>query len=256
MNEVFRALGRALRSFLHVKVLLLALLPTLLASLLWGLLALHYWSQLNTALVAWLNATSAIQFLLYLAHWLFASDNATFVPGLAKLLVLAVTLPLIQATSLLLTAVFAMPILVNHVAARSYPTLQRRHGGNFLHSAINGLFGSLMFLFLWILSLPLWFVPGAVMVLPLALSAYLNQRLFCYDALAEHADAREMHAILHGHRLGRYSLGGILGVVHYIPLAGWFAPVLIGLAFIHWSLARVAHLRNLGTAPQAELETG
>jgi hypothetical protein len=31
---------------------------------------------------------------------------------------------------------------------------------------------------------------------------------------------------------------------------------LIGLAFIHWSLARVAHLRNLGTAPQAELETG
>jgi CysZ protein len=251
MNEVLRALGRALRSLLHVKILILAILPTAFAALFWISLTLHFWPELNVWLAAWLDETSLIRLVRYLARWLFASDAAGFVPLLAKLVIMATTLPLIQATSLLLTALCAMPLMVRHVAARSYPALERRHGGNFMHSAINGVAGSLMFLFLWVVTLPLWFVPGVVFVLPVALSAYLNQRLFCYDAIADHADARELHAILHAHRPARYSLGA-LGVVHYVPLLGWFAPVLTGLAFIHWGLARIAHMRHLETGPGAQ----
>ena len=38
-------------------------------------------------------------------------------------------------------------------------------------------------------------------------------------------------------------LGGALALVSYIPVIGFFAPVIVALAFIHYLLARVKGLR-------------
>lgn len=243
MNAVARALARALKSFLHPQLLLISVLPTLAAALLWASLAILYWAPLNAALTDWLRHTAIVDWILYAARVLFRSDAAGFLPGISKLLIFFTVWPLIQATALLLTAVLAMPLMVSQVARRNYPALEKRQGGTFLRSAANGALGSVLFMFLWLLTLPLWLVPGVVLVLPLVLSAYLNQRMFCYDALAAHADAEELHALTHGHRFGRYVLGGILGVLHYVPVLGWFAPVFIGLAYIHWGLGNLTSMR-------------
>jgi uncharacterized protein involved in cysteine biosynthesis len=248
MNGVALALGRALRSLMHPKLLLLSVFPTLVALVLWGSLTLYFWSPLNAWVADWLNNTTAVDAMLYVARVLFQWEMAGLIPGLARLLILLTVLPLIQATALMITAVFLMPMLVKHVAGRSYPDLERRHGGSFLGSVWSALVGASVFMFLWVVTLPLWLVPGLALLLPLGLSAYLNQRVFCYDAIADHADRSELGAILRGQRVGRFGLGGLLGVLHYVPLLGWFAPVYMGLAFVHWGLARLAVQRKAAVA--------
>ena len=243
MTGVLSALGRAFASLMHPRLLLLSVLPTLAAALFWGALTLYYWSPLNIWLVAWLKNSTAVDWVLYAARVMFEWDVNTLLPGLARFLILLTVLPLIQASALLLTALCAMPYLLKHVATRSYPGLELRRGGSFAGSALSALFGSVVFICLWVVTLPLWLIPGLALVLPLALSAYVNQRMFCYDAVADHADREELKSLLHGHRIARYGLGAVLGVVHFVPLLGWFAPVYVGLAYIHWGLARIAAMR-------------
>jgi CysZ protein len=248
MNGVALALARALRSMLHPKLLMLSVFPTLAALVLWGSLTLFFWSPLNAWVADWLKNTTAVDAMLYLARVLFQWEMAGLIPGLARFLILLTVLPLIQATALMIAAVLLMPLMVRHVADRSYAGLERRRGGNFFGSLWSAVVGASVFMFLWVASLPLWLVPGLALLLPLALSAYLNQRLFCYDAIADHADRAELDAILRGRRVGRFGLGALLGVVHYVPVLGWFAPVYMGLAFAHWGLAELAAGRKAAAA--------
>jgi len=81
-------------------------------------------------------------------------------------------------------------------------------------------------------------------VLPPVLSGFLNQRLFRYDALAEHASAEEYRAVLARAHGRLYLLGILLAFVYYIPLVNLAAPVLSALAFTHFCLAELARLRR------------
>ena len=105
-----------------------------------------------------------------------------------------------------------------------------------------------MFAVLWLLTLPLWmaFAPGALLLV--LISGWLIQRLFRYDALAEHADAAELQALCASSRGGFFLLGVLVSLTYTVPLVNLFAPVLGGLAFTHYALARLAVLR---TAPQS-----
>mgnify|MGYP001378239253 CR=1 FL=1 len=69
-----------------------------------------------------------------------------------------------------------------------------------------------------------------------------------YDAVAEHASAEEMHTLFRTRRSAFYLLGVILALLAYVPILGFFAPVLFGLAFIHFGLA---DLREMRAAPIA-----
>ena len=51
-----------------------------------------------------------------------------------------------------------------------------------------------------VLSIPLWFVPPLVVVLPPLIWGWLTCRVFAYDVLAAHASADERRHILHQHR--------------------------------------------------------
>jgi hypothetical protein len=43
---------------------------------------------------------------------------------------------------------------------------------------------------------------------------------------------------------GLYVMGLILALLAYIPILGFFAPVLLGLSFIHYLLAGLEDQRN------------
>jgi len=66
-----------------------------------------------------------------------------------------------------------------------------------------------------------------------AILGWGNQRLLRYDALAEHADRTEMARIFRERRGGLYLLGLQLALLAYVPVLGFFAPVVFGLAFIY-----------------------
>lgn len=237
MNNVARSLLYALGNLLHPRMLWLMLWPVLVAVGVWGTVAIVFWAQL----AAWL----AGQITQWMTTGMFAIQwdmkDAALIG--AKALIVVMLVPLIQLTALLILSTFGMPAMVEHVAGRSYPALERRRGGNLAGSLLNGLVALCGMVALFFISIPFWIFPPLWPLIPVAILGWVNQRVLRYDALAEHADAAEMRRLSAGQRGALYVLGAVLALVAYVPLIGFFAPVLFGLAFIHFLLAGLQEMR-------------
>ncbi|MGH8716159.1 MAG: EI24 domain-containing protein, partial [Burkholderiales bacterium] len=134
--------------------------------------------------------------------------------------------------------------MVKHVGARNFPRLEQKRGGTVLGSLWNALVATVIFMLLWLVTLPLWLFGLPAVVLPVLLSAYLSQRLFRYDALSEHASADEFERVLERSGIRLYVLGAILAFILFVPLLNLFSPVYIGLAYIHFCLGELQQLRS------------
>lgn len=237
MQDVFDALARAFRSLLHPRMLVLTLWPMLLALLFWGGIAWLFWDQWAAGLNGYAQTVGAED---KLAEWGFKWLSG----WLIAVLLVSMLVPVIYVTALAFAAIFAMPVMLNFVAERDYPELERKHGGSFVGSIWNAVAAIVVFLVLWVVTLPLWLSPLGVVIVPTLLGAYLNQRLFRYDALADHASPEE-YALIRERAHGRlFTLGGLLGFAHYVPVLNFFTPIYIGLAFIHLCLAELRRLRS------------
>jgi CysZ protein len=237
MSDILRALLRALASLLHPRMLWLMVWPIVVALAVWLTLAFLYWNQV----AAW--AQMELQ-RSGVYDWTMSTWPLTlFAAALGWVLGLLVFVPLVLVTAVLIIGVVSMPIMVRHVAERDYPALERKRGGSAAGSVANAVVGLLVFLGLALLTLPLWLVPPLWPFLPVLLLGYLNQRVFRYDALAEHASKAEIAEILRRWRGDLFLLGVVLALVGHVPVLGLFMPVYAGLAYIHYCLARVAQLR-------------
>ncbi len=165
--------------------------------------------------------------------WLDQLEPLWIANGLQALLHLMLFVPLVMLTALVLTALFAMPTLIRVVAERDYPQLKRENGGGFVGSVWNAVIAIVVFVALWLLTLPLWLI-GVGVLIPFVATAYLNQRLFRYDALAEHATAGEMATLFKSERSGWWGLGLLTGLVQFVPVLDLLGPVFAALAFIHY----------------------
>ena len=239
MNDVPQALGNAFRSLLHPRMLVLAISPMVLALALWIGLAWLYWDAWSH----WLTATIAGSGVAQLLPQYTLDPLGHYSALLLLLLALA---PMVLITALLIAALVEMPLIVSFVAERDYPALERRRGGTVAGSMGNAFVAVLVFAVLWIVTLPLWLTGFLAPLLPALLSAWLNQRLFRYDALSEHASGDELRAVLKANRGRMYLLGLLLALLYYVPLLNLLVPVLSGLAFAHFGLARLTELRAHG----------
>ncbi len=231
MNNVARSLLFALGNLLHPRMLWLMLWPVLIAVGLWGTLAIVFWAQIAAWLAGLINQWMTTG--MFAIHW-DVKDAALI--G-AKALIIVLLVPLIQLTALLILSTFGMPAMVEHVASRSYPALERRKGGNIAGSLWNGLVAVCGMVGLFFVSIPFWIFPPLWPLIPVAILGWVNQRVLRYDALAEHADAAEMQRQFSSHYGSLYLIGAALALVAYVPFFGFFAPVLFGLSFIHYLLA-------------------
>lgn len=231
------ALIRALFSLMHPRMLLLMVWPALLALAIWLAAAAAFWSEARQWIDQWLAPTDLVQ-------WMLQYGVLSFIVAHLSTVVLAIAfIPLVLVTAVLIIGVFAMPAMVSHVASRDYPQLERCHGGTVLGSAWNSVLALVVFIVLAVLTLPLWVLPFLWPVLPVLLFAYLNQRVFRYDALAEHASGEELSRIVRTHRGDFFLLGVAVALLGYVPVLGFFAPVYGGLVFIHYGLDRLQRLR-------------
>jgi uncharacterized protein involved in cysteine biosynthesis len=236
VNSVFAALSSAFSDLFRVRVLWIMVWPILAAVLLWLLLGITF-SNLFSGWIASALTQIGIQ------SWLDDLGPGWVAHTIQVIVYLLLFLPLVFITALVMTALFAMPALIRLVSERDYPQLKRENGGSSAGSLMNVLLGMPIFIAMWLITFPLWFA-GAGVILPFIASAYLNQRLFRYDALAEHATLEEMSAIFFIYRTSLWGLGMLTGLVQFIPFVNVFAPVLTALAFIHFCLARLAELRR------------
>jgi len=227
----------AFRNLLHPRMLWLMIWPVLVAIGVWGVALFLMWARL----IVWIaeKLRVGIGYATFWVEW-DASDVALFA---AKLLVFLMLVPLVQFTALLILGVFGMPAMVEHVAARQFQAVARRRGGSFAGSVINSIVAVLGLIGLGLLSLPFWFFPPLWPLLPVVIFGWVNQRVLRYDALAEHASEDEMTRIFREQRATMYLLGVVLALVAYIPFLGLFAPVVFGLAFIHYLLEALQRSR-------------
>ena len=227
----FTTVVRAGRDLLRPDILFQAIWPPLAAFFVWSVVAWFAWMPLAQRIAAELPDW---QWLNWLGPWL------------AHVVVFFVFAPLIYATTLLLVAVFALPRMMAIIAARDYPDVSRQGSAAaaFWGSLANTVVAGLIFVAGWLLTLPLLLIPGGLLVLPLFWAAWLNQRAFRFDALAEHAQPAERKALVGRERSSLY-LGGLLGaLLAYVPVLHILALPYTAILFVHLCLSALRELRK------------
>lgn len=237
MKIILVALVEAFKTLFHPKMLSLVLWPMLAAMALWVGAAMVFWGSWVASLTGMIQKMSAEQ-------WMAAGFLAIASHYLIAFMLAMLLLPAIYVTALAITSVFAMPVMVDHVAAKYYPELERRKGGSTTGSVLNTALAIVVYCAGWMLCLPFWLLYPLAVVLPVVLLAYLNQRLFRYDALAEHADKEEYARIIERSTGKLYLLGAVVGLLQFVPLLNLVLPIYAGLAFIHLCLAELKQLRQ------------
>ncbi len=236
MIQIFKAFSRAFNDLFQFKVLWIVIWPILAASIFWLLLGIIFWNTFSGWITEWLV-------LIGIQNWLEGFTADWIVSLIQVSLYFILFLLLVVVTTLIITAIFSMPALIQLVARRYYPELKYEHGGNVVGNMVNAMIALAVFIVIWIITIPLWLI-GIGVVVPFIAAAYLNQQLFRYDALSEHANRQELKVLLKTDRKLLWGLGLLTGSLQLIPLLNLFAPVLAALAFIHFELSRLARMRS------------
>jgi len=235
LMAIARACARAVASQLHVRMLLLSVWPFLASLALWGL-------------GMWWGMQRFIDILqgYFIEFNLFKSVGETLnLFGLLALKTLIVPLlamwmllPIMVITSLLAIALFAMPAINRHISLHHYPQLELRKGGSMIGSLLYAGGSFILFIILWLLSLPLLFFPPLHLIVQPLLWGWLSYRIMTYDALAAHADPEERKALIREHRISLLIIGVITGLLGAAPTLLWLGgvfsfvlfPLMAGLA--------------------------
>jgi uncharacterized protein involved in cysteine biosynthesis len=233
---IFFALIRALRDVFRPRILAVVFLPMAGAIVLWSLLGYVFWDTWSAWVQSAIEGTSVGRWLA--AHGVGWASTSGAVVG-----VIAILLPAVLITAVVITEAIAMPVIVS-VVSGTHPQLEKRQGGTLMGSIGNAVVAIASFVALWIVTLPLWFTGVGALLLPALNSAYLQQRLFRYDALSEHASRDEFREIVRNRKGRLFLLGLVLSALYYVPFVNLVAPVISGLAFTHFCLSELAALRQ------------
>jgi hypothetical protein len=263
MKPLIDSFWRAGAYCLHPKVIALSLLPLLIGIALTLGLGWFYWEAAVAGVRATLENWQMVDAAL---NWVESLVGSSFRTVLAPLIVVALAAPVIVVLSVLLVAWLMTPAIVNLVAARRFPTLERKQGAGITTSIVWSLVCTLLALLALVISVPLWFIPPLVLVVPPLIWGWLNYRVMSFDVMADHASADERRQIMRTQRLPLLGMGVISGFLGAAPSLLWaasaltlvFAPLLIVLSvwlytlvfgfsalwFAHFALATLAQMRG------------
>ncbi len=229
LSQVFKSFGMALVGTMHPRMLWLSLRPFLIVSVLWGILIWLTWTPALEALSIFLTTsifTSWIQEGLIWAGF----ENAR--AWIAPLFFVMLIIPLITISLLVFIAFSTVPAIVKIAARQSqFQDLECKRGGGFFGSLIYSLWSALICLVLVMLTLPVWWLPPLVAVLPPLLWGWLTMRLMSYDVLAKHASAEERDLLLEKYRWPLLCMGIASGMLGAVPTFFWATSALALVLF-------------------------
>ncbi len=271
MHALLDAFWRAAAYCLHPRVIALSLLPLVLMVAAALGLGYFFWDPALDSVNAMLDSWSLVQVLF---GWLESVGLKGLKTVLAPLIVVLLATPVIVIAVLLAVATLMTPSMLSLVAERRFATLERKRGGSFATSVIGSLGATAVALAALLVSIPLWFVPPLVLVLPPLIWGWLTYRVLSFDVLAEHASRDERIELMREHRMALLGMGVLTGYLGAAPSLVWasgvlfvaLAPVLVPVAiwiytlvfafaalwFTHFCLAALQDLRaRRSAAPPA-----
>ncbi len=238
MIGIGKSLFLAFVSLVNRRMLWLMIWPVLVSLLFWGVAGFLLWFKTAVWIASQLGKLAQP-----LTSWVpFDVSSITLFSAHVMLILLFV--PLVYLTALLILGIVGMDAMVEHVASRHYPALLRKHGGGTASSVWNGVVAICGLVLLFLVTLPLLLIPPLWAMVPVAVMGWVNQKILRYDAIADHASPVEMKQIFSARRGTLYLLGLMLALLAYVPVVGFFAPMLFALAFIHFGLASLTELRG------------
>ena len=121
--------------------------------------------------------------------------------------------------------------LTDWLGRTMYPQLRRHGSDRMMQSAWVSAIATSVYLAGWLLTLPLWLVPGLAFVLPVGWLAWFNARTLSFDALTNYANDAELAGVRKRFRSSFFVLGAIGALMAHIPLVGFFAASFTALLF-------------------------
>ncbi len=250
--NIAKALGAAFLDLFRFRILLLVLVPPLASIVLWGSIAVLFWSQLMVLAQIFSDKFLYVQQIpQWVTEW-FSITPALVATALAGLVAVLMVVPMAVLTSVVITQLLVMPVVVA-VVETEFPTLEKKGTGWFHTSLKNTFWSSVVYLFLWMASLPLWMVPGLGFAIPILLNGYLNYRLFTFDVLIEYASRDEVKVLMKQRRIDFLLMGVVVATLMIFPLLFLVVPVYAALCFARLGMAE---LQTFRTSSASSLPTG
>jgi Etoposide-induced protein 2.4 (EI24) len=262
-RELLDSFWRAAAYCLHPKVIALSLAPLAIVGGSAAALGYFYWEPAVAAVRATLDDWTLLDPLF---GWLRSIGGGDWTSVVAPLVIVALAVPVFVVASLFVGALLMTPAIVALVGARRFPELEKRRGGGFWTSLVWSLGCTVAALVALVVSIPLWFIPPLVLVLPPLIWGWLTYRVLAFDAVALHASRAERTLLLHDERWPLLGIGVVCGALGAAPSLLWavsaltlvLAPFLIlvsiwlytlvfafsSLWFAHYLLAALQRLRR------------
>ena len=229
LPQVLKSFGLALVGTMHPRMLWLSLRPFLIVSILWGCLIWLTWTPALAVLSEFLTNSLFTNWIQEGLIWA-GFENAR--AWIAPLFFVMLIIPLITISLLVFIAFTTVPTIVKIVVRQAhYQDLEYKRGGGLLGSLVYTLWSALICLALVMLTLPVWWVPPLVAVLPPLLWGWLTMRLMSYDVLAKHASAEERDQLLEKFRWPLLCMGIASGMLGAVPTFFWATSALALVLF-------------------------
>ena len=106
-----------------------------------------------------------------------------------------------------------------------------RRGGSLWGSLWISLSSFVVFIVLWVITLPLNLIPPLAFIIQPLLWGWLTYRVMAYDALADHATEQERRAIMRIHRWPFLMIGAVTGAMGAAPTLLWLGGALAFVLF-------------------------
>ena len=241
MRLMVTSFWRAAAYCLHPRIVLFSLAPVMV--LVGGTAALvhFFWQPANAAVGLFLESSV---WLNTVWTWLEAVGLQGVKSMVAPLILIVAVTPILVVITLVLVSVLMTPAIVNLVASRRFPALERRQGATLIGSALWAIGSALLALLAMVVTMPMWIVPPLVLVLPPMIWGWLTYRVMAFDALAAHASAPERRELLTAHRKSLFTMGMLVGLMGAAPSLLWsvglmaiaMAPLLVPLSLWVYTL--------------------
>lgn len=243
MTKILKALRQSFEALLSLRMFLLVILPPFVAVL----------CVLGLFFVIWNSLFNGVSGFLHGFSWLNWIETSTGSPEILSVVTIVflvlMFIPLAYLCAVLFTSIFVMPIALTWIGESEFKDLEKKRGGSTVGSVWNALKATVIFVILFFVTLPLWFLPGCQVLVPLALTAWLNKKVFMYDVLQDFATSEERLLIEKSESQTLYGMGLLLGLLAYIPLAVFVLPVFSALAYSYYALNELRAIRGTQKAP-------